>query len=254
MPGPRIEISQALVFHLIHLGEDLNSNAVRVHMIDCNIVTNVVSTWSPNKMEIVPGKVVADAVDLGPVLHFKSYVVEPLLLIGNKIDCMVIDGAAQEGKLVSAPIGDPETKFLCIEFHHSLDVVATISDMTQLEERKRRRPESATFWKIIVREDLQEGSLGIFEGHSVGDARGDASTPLDFQPVVLNDRSEFAKIAVRLHLEGESRQAHFVALFKHNGFQAGTGRKHSALFAPFDSPEFQALRCSIRAVSLYLES
>ena len=145
MPWPRIEIPQPLVFHLVHLGEDLNSDAIWVHMIDRNVMTDVVSTRPPNKTEIVPGKVIASAMDLGPVLHFKSYVMEPLLLIGDKIDCMVIDGAAQEGEIVSAPIGYPETKLLSIEFHHSLDVVAAISDMTQLEKRKCRRLEFRQF-------------------------------------------------------------------------------------------------------------
>ena len=180
MPGPRIEISQTFIFHLIHFGEDLNSELIWIHMIDRNVMPNVVSTRPPDEREIVPGKMIASSMYLCPISCFKSYVMKPLLLIGDKINCMVVDVAAQESKTVCAPIGHSEAQYLRIEFHHSLDVVAAIGDMTQFDQRKCRL-RVADFGELVVREYLQKGPFGIFNGDGVFDARCNATTPLDYE-------------------------------------------------------------------------
>src|SRR5262249_48562305 len=48
VPGPRIEIAERLVLHLIHLAEELDAHLVGVAMIDRNIVADDVPAGPPD--------------------------------------------------------------------------------------------------------------------------------------------------------------------------------------------------------------
>src|SRR3984957_16570669 len=55
VPRPRVEIAQRLVFHLIHLAEELDAHLVGVAVIDRDIVADDVAARAPDQMNVVAG-------------------------------------------------------------------------------------------------------------------------------------------------------------------------------------------------------
>src|SRR5262245_29965407 len=71
VPGPRIEIAERLVLHLIHLAEELDAHLVGVAMIDRNIVADDVPAGPPDQANVVLGEHFAGTLYFRPVLDLK---------------------------------------------------------------------------------------------------------------------------------------------------------------------------------------
>ena len=59
VPGPRIPITEGLFLHLIEFGVELDDVVVRIAMIDENIMTDTMASWSPYNRVFRPAENVA---------------------------------------------------------------------------------------------------------------------------------------------------------------------------------------------------
>ena len=114
---------------LIHLAEELDHHAIRILMIDRNIVPDNMPQRSPGERDLVLGQKIAGAFDIGPVAHFKRDMMDRRLRVTEKIDGVMIAAAAQKGEEVAAPVGDAKAEESAIELHHAGDVGAGIRDV-----------------------------------------------------------------------------------------------------------------------------
>src|SRR5215471_16458800 len=76
MPWARVEIAERLVFHLVHLGEELDPDLVGVAVIDRDVVADDVAPGAPHQVDVVPGEPFGGSLDLRPVLDLERDVME----------------------------------------------------------------------------------------------------------------------------------------------------------------------------------
>src|SRR6476469_7620879 len=65
VPGPRLEIAELLVMHLVEIGEELDRDAVGILVIDRDVVPDQVADRPPEQLDVLAGEEVAGAGDRG---------------------------------------------------------------------------------------------------------------------------------------------------------------------------------------------
>ena len=61
MPGPRLEVAELLVFHLVELGEQLGDQSVGTAVVGEEIVADAVTSWTPKNLVAVLAQEIAGA-------------------------------------------------------------------------------------------------------------------------------------------------------------------------------------------------
>src|SRR6185312_16010931 len=61
VPGPRLEIAELLVVHLVEIGEELDRDAVGILVIDRDVVPDQVADRPPEQLDVLAGEKVAGA-------------------------------------------------------------------------------------------------------------------------------------------------------------------------------------------------
>src|SRR5579862_8981953 len=112
MPRPRVEIAERLVAHLVHLAKELDADLVGVAVIDRDIMADNMSARTPHQMDIVLGQRFGSTLDFRPILDLECDVMELRLGVVDEIDRVVIGIAAQEGKIVGAPVRDTKAEYV----------------------------------------------------------------------------------------------------------------------------------------------
>jgi hypothetical protein len=74
VPRPRLEESEILVEHLIHVAEELYCHAVGVLMIDRDVMADDVADRPPSEQDVVARQQIAGARDIGPIAHLECNV------------------------------------------------------------------------------------------------------------------------------------------------------------------------------------
>src|SRR5262245_28237500 len=205
VPGPRIEIAERLVFHEVHLAEELDPNLIRVAVIDRNVVADDVAAGPPNQMNVVLGEPFAGSLDLRPVLHLERDVMELRNLVHPEIHGVMIGPAAQKREGLVAPVRHPETEHVGVELHHLLHVADAIGHVPELE-RHDAELAAVLLGEDIFGENFDQRVLRILEHDGLGDPRRNAAPALALDAVLRQLARKLGKIASRRNLEGEPRQ------------------------------------------------
>src|SRR5579872_5164575 len=194
MPRPRLEIAELLVVHLIHLAEKLDHHAIRIAVIDRNIMSDDVAERSPGQRDLVLGQKIGSPLYIGPVAHLKRDMMDCGLGVTEKIDGVMIAAAAQKGEKVAAPVRHAKTEEVAVELYQARHIGTGIGDVAELEWH--HAGESVVVGgKSAVGKDFKGGAFRILERQRLADARGNVVAPLAFDSGLRQPRGYRAKIA-----------------------------------------------------------
>src|SRR6516162_7859174 len=133
VPGPRIEIAELLILHLVEFDIELDRVVVRVAVIGRDVVAGAVPHRAPEQLDLLGGEHLAGVLHVRDVLELERNVMQLRGRALDEIDGVVIGIAAQEYEPVLDPVGDPETQYLRVEVRHDLHVGNREGDMAELE-------------------------------------------------------------------------------------------------------------------------
>src|SRR5262249_1647871 len=133
VPGPRIEIAELLILHLVEFDIELDRVVVRVAVIGRDVVAGAMPHRAPEQLDLLGGEHLAGVLHVRDVLELERNVMQLRARALDEIDGVVIGIAAQEHEPVLDPVGDPETQSLRVEVRHDLHVVNREGDMAELE-------------------------------------------------------------------------------------------------------------------------
>ncbi len=115
MPGPRLEIAERFIEHLVELGEHFDDLVVRVAMIGIDIVPGPMASRSPDDRNILAAKEIARTQELRRVLQLEGDVVHMRALALHEIYGVMVGTAAHEHKPVADPVRDAESEHAAVE-------------------------------------------------------------------------------------------------------------------------------------------
>ena len=199
-------------------------------------MTDDVATGAPDQQQLVLGEVIAGAVDLRPVLHLESDMVQLGHRIIHQIDGVMIRVAAQEAEEVAANVREAEAQHLLIEFHHGENVDAAIGDMAELEGHDAIGL-AIVGRKFIFGIDVDVRALVVFEGDGVANPGADLAASGGAHAMFGQFLDAIVEIGARRHLKGEARQARLFALDQRDGLKPNLGGEDGAVLVAGDHVE-----------------
>ena len=147
MPGTRIEIAEGLVAHLIELRIELNDLAIRIVVIDEDVVADAMSPRPPYQRDFAAAQKVAGLPDVVPITPFERDVMHLGSSAMHEVDGVMIGAAAQKRKKVAHPVRNAEAKRFDEKPDRALHVFNVESDVTEFD-----RPDSilwSSAWRLI---------------------------------------------------------------------------------------------------------
>src|SRR5262245_3797624 len=98
MPGPRIEVVERVIQHLVELSEHFDDLVIGIAMICVNVVAGAVPARSPDDWNLVQAEEVARRLDVCPVLQLEGNMVHLRSLAAHEVHGVMVWAAAQEHK------------------------------------------------------------------------------------------------------------------------------------------------------------
>ena len=96
MPGPRIEVAERLVLHLVELGKQLGDQPVWAAMVGEKIMADSVTAWSPKNLEAILTQKIASALYMWPVAQLERRVKMPVRARLDQVDRVMVHPTAKE--------------------------------------------------------------------------------------------------------------------------------------------------------------
>jgi hypothetical protein len=110
MPGPRIEIAELLVLHLVQFGIELDGLAVRIAVENRDVVPRSEPHRPPDDLDVLLPEQIAGGLQMGEILQLESHVVDADGLAGEEVHGVVVGIAAHEDEEVADPVGDAKAQ------------------------------------------------------------------------------------------------------------------------------------------------
>ena len=90
MPGPRLEIAELFILHLIHLNIDFHYLIGRIAVIYGYVVSRPVSKWARHDWNPALTEYVTGCLDMSHVPQFEGKMTQMKTVTANKVHCMMI--------------------------------------------------------------------------------------------------------------------------------------------------------------------
>src|SRR5262245_34106838 len=110
VPGPRIEIAELLVLHLVELGEHFDHLPVRIEVDRPTVVAWAKPHRSPDDLDVLATEQVADVVQMRGVAQLERDVMHAAMRPGNEVHRVMVGVAAHENEHVADPVRYPKAE------------------------------------------------------------------------------------------------------------------------------------------------
>jgi hypothetical protein len=118
VPGPRIEIAELVVLHLVELGVELDHPVVVVAVEGGEVVPGAKTHRPPDDRNLPLAEKIARRLQVGEIFQLVGDVMHLDILAGDEIYRMMVGVAAHEDEEIADPVGDTETENLAVELDH----------------------------------------------------------------------------------------------------------------------------------------
>ena len=133
MPGPRIEIAELLVLHLVELDVELDGVLVRIAVIGGDVVAGPVPHRPPQQPDVLMREHLAGGLHVRHVLQLEGDVVHLDIVALDEVHGVMVRVAAHEHEPVLDPVRDLKAHHLGVEIGRRLHVRNVEGDVAELE-------------------------------------------------------------------------------------------------------------------------